>query len=89
MESEKTRTTPEFTAEVFKEERALWDKIVADFVYSKESFEMMHTIMVKSKPKDESAAMKAAVMVVANFGASIADAVLAERRKRFSGVTHP
>ena len=74
------RETPKFTAE----ERALWDKIVADYILTPHAREMMETIMVKSKPKDERVAVTAALMTVANFASNLALAVLHERQKHFS-----
>ena len=65
-----------------EEERALWDTIVADYANSAHSREIFTQAVLGHPDADDQAAANLAINAVANFGACLADAVLAERRKR-------
>ena len=68
------------------EECALWDRIVGDYLDSRHGKEIFQAIIVSSKGEGIIERTRKAVEGAVSVGAALADAALAERRKRFTAV---
>jgi 3'-phosphoadenosine 5'-phosphosulfate sulfotransferase (PAPS reductase)/FAD synthetase len=64
------------------EERALWDRVVADYLDSPHGKEIFSAIIVSNAGKGTTERAKLAVEGAVSVGAAIADCAVAERRKR-------